>query len=177
MAGAKGKSGGSRQGSGRKPKSSPEMPENRHKTGFRGPSPDVGKATQFRPGQSPNPGGRPKRKPMTDAYSARLDQKVSEYFGPDELARIPKKLRETTVADFIAYSVIGEVVAGRNKVHAAREITDRVEGKVPLAVMGVSDTPLELTIISKMSRPKRQPPAAVKTSASEDTKKGDPQAQ
>jgi hypothetical protein len=30
------------------------------KTGFRGPSPDVGKATQWKPGQSGNPGGLPK---------------------------------------------------------------------------------------------------------------------
>src|SRR5215469_3833713 len=113
------------------------MPQNRHKTGFRGPSPDVGKATQFQPGNRANPGGRPKRRPMTDAYSARLEQKVSEYFAPNELAKIPENLRETTVAGFIAYSVIGEVVTGKNKVHAAKEITDRVEGKVPNPVMGV----------------------------------------
>ena len=37
------------------------MPEKRQKTGFRGPSPDVGKATRWKPGQSGNPGGRPKR--------------------------------------------------------------------------------------------------------------------
>ena len=36
------------------------MPQNKHQTGFRGPSPDVGRATQFKPGQSGNPGGRPK---------------------------------------------------------------------------------------------------------------------
>jgi len=41
------------------------------------------------------------------------------------------RLRETTIADFIAYSVIGEVVAGKNRVLAAKEITDRVEGKSP----------------------------------------------
>ena len=177
MAGAKGRSGGARAGAGRRPASSPKTAQAKTQAGFRGPSPDVGKATQFQPGNRANPGGRPKRKPMTGAYSARLDQKVSEYFGPDELAKIPERLRDTTVADFIAYSVIGEVVAGKNKVHAAREIADRVEGKVPLAVMGVSDAPLELTIISKMARPKRAPPAAVKTSVPEGTKKVDPKAQ
>lgn len=30
------------------------------KNGFRGPSPDVGRATQFKPGVSGNPGGRSK---------------------------------------------------------------------------------------------------------------------
>jgi len=42
-------------------------PQNRHVTGFRGPDPMVGEATQFKPGQSGNPGGRPKRKPITEA--------------------------------------------------------------------------------------------------------------
>lgn len=93
---------------------------------------------------------------MTDAYSARLEQKVSEYFGPDDLAKIPERLRETTVADFIAYSVIGEVIAARkNKVYAAKEITDRVEGKVPVPLTGVDGAPVDITIVSKMARPKR----------------------
>lgn len=42
-----------------------DKPEKRHTRGnasqFRGPSPDVGKATQFKPGICPNPGGRPKK--------------------------------------------------------------------------------------------------------------------
>src|SRR5262250_3532658 len=139
------------------------MPQNRHKTGFRGPSPEVGKATQFQPGNRANPGGRPKRKPMTDAYSARVEQKVSEYFAPDELAKIPERLREATVADLIAYSVIGEIVAGKNRVQAAKEITDRVEGKVPIPVMGVDAAPLEVTIISKIARPNRKPATAKNT--------------
>lgn len=54
------------------------MPQNKHssgkKQGFRGPSPDVGKATQFKPGQSGNPGGRQKKKPLTEAY----ERKVSD---------------------------------------------------------------------------------------------------
>jgi Family of unknown function (DUF5681) len=37
------------------------MPENKHKTGFRGPDPSVGEAAQFKPGQSGNPGGRSRR--------------------------------------------------------------------------------------------------------------------
>jgi hypothetical protein len=92
---------------------------------------------------------------MTEAYSARLDQKVSEYFAPDELAKIPEKLRESTVADFISHSVIEEAIGGKNKVQAAKEITDRVEGKVPLPLMGVNDAPIDITIVSKMARPKR----------------------
>jgi Family of unknown function (DUF5681) len=106
-------------------------------------------------GHSGNPGGRPKRKPITDAYSAQLDEKVSQQFEPEQLAKIPERWRESTPADLIAHSVIEEAIAGKNKVQAAKEITDRVEGKVPLPLMGVNDAPVEITIVSKMARPKR----------------------
>ena len=92
---------------------------------------------------------------MTDAYSARLDQKVSEYFTPAELSRIPERLRESTVAAFISNSIIEEATMGKNKVQATKETTDRVEGEVPLPLMGVNDAPVEITIVSKMARPKR----------------------
>ena len=155
IAGVKGRSDGLRAGAGRKRRPRTSTTSSPTETGFRGPSPDVGKATQFQPGNRANPSGRPKRKPVTDAYSARLDQKMSEYFAPDELAKIPERLRESTVADFVAHSIIEEVIVGKNKVQAAKEITDRVEGKVPLPLMGVNDAPIDITIVSKMARPKR----------------------
>jgi hypothetical protein len=57
------------------------MPALRHKTGFRGPSPDVGKATQFKRGQpSANPGGRPSKfdRILSQAMRAQLAEKVTE---------------------------------------------------------------------------------------------------
>lgn len=46
-------------------------PENRRKTGVKrlrgGVDPKVGEATRFRPGVSPNPGGRPKTRPIMEA--------------------------------------------------------------------------------------------------------------
>ena len=44
------------------------MPENRHRTGFRGPDPRVGKATQFKSGKNGNARGRSKKKPISEAY-------------------------------------------------------------------------------------------------------------
>jgi hypothetical protein len=66
------------------------------------------------------------------------------------------------MADFIAYSVIGEVVVGKNRVLAAREIADRVGDKVPIAVMGVGGAPLELTIISRVARPDQMCPSGIR---------------
>jgi hypothetical protein len=52
------------------------MPEKRHKTRFRGPSPEVGEATQFRGGNRANPGGRPKAAPLSQACREVLAQPV-----------------------------------------------------------------------------------------------------
>jgi hypothetical protein len=52
------------------------MPQNRHKPGFRGPSPDVGKKSQFKKGQNGNPGGRPKSKLLSEACRAALAKEV-----------------------------------------------------------------------------------------------------
>jgi hypothetical protein len=64
-------------------------PRNRQKTGFRGPSPDVGKATQFKPGQpSPNPNGRPRTAKFSEAcqrLAAEIDPKT-ELTGAQTLA-------------------------------------------------------------------------------------------
>ena len=156
MAGVKGRSGGLRAGAGRKGKPASVDSQNRVQNRV-AKYPDSRKVglKPFQPRQSGNPGGRPRGKPVTDAYSAQLDEKVSEQFEPEQLAKIPERWRESTPADLIAHSVIEEAIVGKNKVQAAKEITDRVEGKVPLPLMGVNDAPIDITIVSKMARPKR----------------------
>jgi hypothetical protein len=88
------------------------MPENRHKTGFRGPSPEVGKSTQFKPGQSGNPGGRPKSRLQSEAYRTELAKEGREGKTKAE------KIAERMVADAI-----------RGKVDAAKHVAEYVEGK------------------------------------------------
>ena len=78
-----------------------KMPQNRHKTGFRGPSSDVGRDTQFKPGQSGNPGGRPKKTPYTDAH--RL---IAEMIGVADLNILPTD----TIAECVA-----KIMAARNR--------------------------------------------------------------
>jgi hypothetical protein len=72
----------------------------------------------WQPGQSGNPGGRPKRKPLTDAYARILDMTIPG----DEDGR--------TFAEAIALAMAKEAIKG--KVHAATELADRVEGRAPL---------------------------------------------
>ena len=77
----------------------------------------------WKPGQSGNPGGRPKRKVLTDAYTALLDQNI-----PPDLARKLQISESSTYAEVIAMALVREAVKG--KVNAAAELADRAEGRV-----------------------------------------------
>jgi hypothetical protein len=101
--------------------------------GFRGSDPSVGEATQFKPGQSGNPGGRPKMKPITDAYRAILASENPEEFQPK------------TGAERIAFEVYQQAKTGR--LRHAKEITDRVEGRVTQPVAGAEDGELVVRIV------------------------------
>jgi uncharacterized protein DUF5681 len=88
------------------------MPENRHKTGFRGPSPDVGKATQFKPGVSPNPGGRPKDL-VSDAQKDLL-KKIDEATGKTNAELVAEaQLKVALSGDTSAYCAIRDTTEGR----------------------------------------------------------------
>jgi len=94
-------------------------------------------AAKWKPGQSGNISGRPKRKPLTDAYRAALDKKV--------LPEIARKLNidpGSTYAEVIALSLVREAVKG--KVNAAAEMADRVEGKVTQPLSGPDDGPIQV---------------------------------
>jgi hypothetical protein len=85
-----------------------------------GLDPSIGKATQFQPGQSPNPGGRPKTTAITDAYLKLLPSKF------------PGDPKGRTYAELLAEGQLKEGIKG--KTPAAKEITDRTEGPVVHAV-------------------------------------------
>jgi hypothetical protein len=80
-------------------------------------------ARKWKPGESGNMSGRPKRKPLTDAYSALLGQTV-----PPEIARQLRISETSTYAEVVAMALLKEAVKG--KVNAAAELADRVEGRV-----------------------------------------------
>ena len=89
----------------------------------------------WKPGESGNLSGRPKRKPLTDAYAALLDKPI-----PPDMARQLKLDESTTYAQVIAMSLVREAVKG--KVQAAAEVADRVEGKITQPISGPDEGPI-----------------------------------
>ena len=85
----------------------------------------MSRAGQFQPGQSGNPGGRPKVKVWTDAIREAVD-KVDQ-LDPEQRPRLAL-LAEALVAAGLA-----------KEVAALKEIGDRLEGKVPQALVGDPD--------------------------------------
>jgi hypothetical protein len=80
---------------------------------------DALKPTQFRPGQSGNAGGRPRKTPITDALRALMDQ---EYSGSE------KRFKGLSNCSVMALTLFDMAIAG--DLRAIQEIADRVEGKV-----------------------------------------------
>lgn len=93
-------------------KKAKSKPQNKRKNKGR---PEPPKEYRWKPGQSGNPGGRPKRKVLSDAYRAQLEELV------------PGDKQGRTWAEFIAAKAILE--AAKGKIPAAAEIADRTEGK------------------------------------------------
>ncbi len=81
--------------------------------------PEIGKATRWRKGQaSPNPGGRPKSRLLSEALRTRL----AEVKPGDPAGR--------TYAEVVAANLIDiACTEGSAAVHAASEIADRLEGR------------------------------------------------
>jgi hypothetical protein len=108
-----------------------EQAFNRHKRGFRGPTPDVGKATQFKLGKSGNPGGRPK---------ARISEAAREW-----LSQVDSKSGKTN-AELVVLA-IGKL-ALKGDITAYKAIADRTEGKPPQSQQYevISNSPVRLEL-------------------------------
>jgi hypothetical protein len=97
-------------------------------------------ATRFRPGQSGNPSGRP-RKTLTEAYKDLLDTKY------------PNDPEGRTYAQVIAMSVLE--LAAKGNIRAAIEAADRTEGKVASQneVSGANCEPIPIKFVSTLRGP------------------------
>jgi hypothetical protein len=111
-----------------------DKPGNRRKTGW---NPDIGKATQFKPGQSGNPDGRPKKRLIDDLLEEILGNNESE------------------VAGVIAQALVKR--ARKGDVRAIQLAVERTQGKArqPVEVSGPGGGPVAIQIVSHISRPKR----------------------
>jgi hypothetical protein len=92
------------------------------------------------PGTSPNPGGRPKHTPVTDAYRALLGSKV------------PGDKKGRTYAELIALGAIHRAIKG--SIDALKEVTDRAEGRTRQAVelMGPGGGPIDISNLTPEQR-------------------------
>ena len=93
-------------------------------------------ANKWKPGcPSPNPTGRPKRKPITEAYEAIINDPLPSVLRRFRIGRSEIELpKGATFADLIA---LGQAVAAaKGNTAAAQEIANRLEGKVPNPVEG-----------------------------------------
>jgi len=88
----------------------------------------------FQPGQSGNPGGRPKTKPFRDALKRVLDEAGKD----DERLRL------------IAEALLGKAATG--DVQAIKEIADRLDGKPAQAIVGGDDEDSPIKLIQKIER-------------------------
>ena len=81
----------------------------------------------FQPGQVTNPGGKPKQKPFSDALRLALFEPET---APD---------RKRTKLDKVVAALLEKATGG--DVPALKEVADRIEGKVPQAIVGDDDHP------------------------------------
>jgi hypothetical protein len=91
----------------------------------------------FQPGQSGNPGGRPKEKPFRDAL--RIEAKAAEN-GEECLAK-KGSLRWNA-----------RQLLERGDPTAIRELADRLDGKVPQGVIGGDDDDNPINLIHRIER-------------------------
>lgn len=114
----------------------------------------------WQPGQSGNPGGRPKFKPFTDAMLAVIDETIPETWAPmlSILGVKPNRAKDVKVAEVLVRGLIRESFMGKQRVRAIREVMDRIEGRVPLPLIGANDGPIDIQIVSHIQRPDRRPP-------------------
>jgi hypothetical protein len=94
-------------------------PQNRRKTGKKNPVPRS-ESTQWKPGQSGNPGGRPRTAPLSQACRELLN------------APVPNDPQARTYAQVIAAQLAKKAMRG--DVEASRELANRAEGKARQAV-------------------------------------------
>lgn len=84
----------------------------------------------WKPGESGNPKGKPKRGPISSAFSRMLEQPVPKTMLEASKLKGNKALpKKPTFADLMAFAMFNQVLKGN--VAAVKEILNRTEGRTP----------------------------------------------
>ena len=87
---------------------------------------------RFKPGQSGNPNGRPKRRPLTSRYEKALEKVISD----EDCKRLGLD-KGSTVADAITANLIAlGLSGGKEAIMAAKEFREPIEGKAVQRLAG-----------------------------------------
>jgi hypothetical protein len=99
---------------------------------------------QFAPGRSGNAGGRPKHKPWADAWRK---------FGALPIKDLAPAETDTAIEACVKKAYLAMLEDPQSRL--LREAGDRTDGRVPIPLVGSSDEPLAITIVSHIPRPDR----------------------
>jgi hypothetical protein len=104
-------------------------------------------ATEFKPGQSGNAGGRPKKRPITERY-----QLIAESPLPESERRKMHLWKGATWGDAAAIGTFLAAIEGQHS--AAKEIREAIEGKAPqrIEVVGGSGGPVRISLDETVER-------------------------
>lgn len=80
-------------------------------------------------GPSPNPTGRPKKKPITDRYKEAIEVEL-----PYEVRKALGLKTGSTMGDALARRMAIRAISGSKAVEAAREMREAIEGRTPQQV-------------------------------------------
>ena len=89
-------------------------------------------ANKWKPGQSGNPSGRPRKLPITDRYASVAELPVPDYLLAALKLSEAEKQEIKTYGDAVALNQFRAAIKGRTE--AAREIADRLEGRARQSV-------------------------------------------
>jgi hypothetical protein len=105
-------------------------------------------ANKWKPGQSGNPSGRPRKLPITDRYGVIAELPVPDYLLTALKLSEAERREIKTYGDALALNQFRAAIKG--KTEAAREIADRLEGRARQAVevSGPEGKPIDVTFMS-----------------------------
>lgn len=115
---------------------------------------EAGKATRFKPGQVTNPGGRPKKKPLTDELRRLLRESSdgSQYTNAHMVAW--EMIQRAKAGDVPAARLIWEYIEGKpvQPIDLRRSLTDEAERMAQELGMSVADAMREVEAVLAEAR-------------------------